>query len=51
VTLQTHEEEEILRKIRRLDEKVEVVELLCLEILEELRPTFRPTSGIVVIPM
>jgi hypothetical protein len=51
MTLQTREEEEILHKIRRLDERVEAVEFLCREILEELRPTFAPTSDIVVTPV
>jgi hypothetical protein len=53
MTLETREEEEILHKIRRLDRKVEAVELLCMEILLELRPAppaYQPTNGVVVIP-
>jgi hypothetical protein len=49
--LETREELEILHKVRRLERKVEVIELLCFEILQELRPTYHPPLAISVMPI
>jgi hypothetical protein len=50
MTLLTWEEEEILHKVRELDRKFDQLTALVEEILEEMKPTFRPPVGIVVIP-
>jgi hypothetical protein len=52
VTLQTYEEQEILRTVRQLLRKVEVLECLVEEILEEVRPPqYKPTTRITVTPV
>jgi tetrahydromethanopterin S-methyltransferase subunit B len=50
MTLLTWEEEEILHKVRELDRKVDRLELLLEEVLNELKPSYKPTTAIVVIP-
>jgi len=50
VTLQTYQEEEILRKIRHIDHKIGVLETLIEEILHVVQPHYKPTAAIVVIP-
>jgi hypothetical protein len=50
MTLLTWQELEILEKVRELDRKVDRLEHLIQEILNELKPSYQPTTAIVVIP-
>jgi tetrahydromethanopterin S-methyltransferase subunit B len=50
VTLETRFEEENLYRVRRLEEKIDRLSCLVEEILEDLKPTYKPTASIVVIP-
>jgi hypothetical protein len=50
MTLLTWQELEILEKVRDLDRKVDHLARLIQEILDELKPSYKPTTAIVVIP-
>jgi hypothetical protein len=51
MTLMTFEEEEILHRVRRLEEKVTLLEVICLEILENVkRPTYAAPAGFAFAP-
>jgi len=50
VTLQTHEEQEILHRIQRIDRKIEMLERLVEEVLNILKPKYHPPIEIIVIP-
>ena len=50
MTLLTWQELEILEKVRELDRKVDHLARLIQEILDELKPSYQPTTAIVVIP-
>ena len=48
MTLQTHEEEEILHRLRRIEHKLDALAALCEEILDDVTPVYNPTIGISV---
>ena len=50
MTLLTWQELEILEKVRELDRKVDRLEHLIQEILNELKPSYQPTVAVMVIP-
>jgi hemerythrin superfamily protein len=50
MTLQTFEEQEILRRVRAVEHKLDRLFLLCEKILQIEQPHYRPTTAIVVIP-
>jgi hypothetical protein len=50
MTLETRFEEENLYRVRRLEQKIDRLFLLVEEILEDLKPTYRPPVAIMVIP-
>jgi hypothetical protein len=51
MSLMTWEEEEALRRIRHLDERIEILEMICLEILERVKPpSYAAPAGISFTP-
>lgn len=50
MTLQTFEELKILHGVERLEKQVSKLTALVEEILEDMKPTYKPTAQIIVIP-
>lgn len=50
MTLQTHEEERLLRRVDRCEELLDILVVLCSDILKDLQPRYRPTKHIHVTP-
>ncbi len=51
MTLETHIEEDAIRRIKIIERKLEELILICAEILEEVRPTYRAPTGFTVTPL
>ena len=50
MTLQTWEEEDLLRRVKRCEQILERLERICAEILEDMQPQYEPTVNVTVIP-
>jgi hypothetical protein len=50
--LERRENEEVLRRLRRIDHAIDTLEAICLEILKNQAPraTYHPPTAIVVTP-
>lgn len=55
MTLETRQEEELLHRIRRIEHKLDALFVLCeqilstdVEILDDVTPVYKPTTGITV---